>query len=309
MAELKKHLESTRVNQISHPNKILRTVSSNTTLEETIQILAEEDILSVPVYDPESSNYLGFVDVLDIVFAIIKIYSNATEDEAICWSPWADDLKTLSLRGVRFAVKPVKNVIDMSKADPYLPVSPNGTLFQLIEEIFCKGFHRAPIVEENIPIGLVTQSDILFDLSNNMHLLGPLAQQSLQSLNMGTKSVIQMSSEAQSIIAFHLMYQHKVSAVAIVGKQGELLANLSASDIRGISHDNFGCLLKPIFDFVRNRKEKVKAPVTCKLDSTLETVIMKLSIFRIHRLWIVDDADRPIGVLSLTDIMKLLASL
>ena len=44
-------------------------------------------------------------------------------------------------------------------------------------------------------------------------------------------------------------------------------------------------------------------PVTLRQDSTLEQAMAKAAIAKVHRLWVVDDKNRPVGCVSLTDII------
>jgi hypothetical protein len=46
------------------------------------------------------------------------------------------------------------------------------------------------------------------------------------------------------------MFFHNVSAVAITDENGRLVANFSASELRGLGHKNFDWLLLNISDFL-----------------------------------------------------------
>ena len=49
---------------------------------------------------------------------------------------------------------------------------------------------------------------------------------------------------------------------------------------------------------------KSRHPITTKLDATFEYVVLKMTASRIHRLWVVDDDNKLIGVISVGDIFK-----
>jgi CBS domain-containing protein len=52
---------------------------------------------------------------------------------------------------------------------------------------------------------------------------------------------------------------------------------------------------------------KTKFPVgTCTRNTSFNFVLLRILALRVHRLWVVDDKEHPIGVISLTDIMKTL---
>lgn len=48
--------------------------------------------------------------------------------------------------------------------------------------------------------------------------------------------------------------------------------------------------------------------ISVRQSTPLETIIAKLSATRVHRLYIVDEAHVPIGVVSLTDICRAVLS-
>ncbi|KAL6069768.1 hypothetical protein QOT17_007340 [Balamuthia mandrillaris] len=237
-------------------------------------------------------------------------------------SAWCNDLKELKVRGKGFGQTPIKVIINKSKVDPFLPVEERGTLSQVLEEVFCKGVHRAPVLSRSKAhtiSGIISQSDVLQFLANQVVSNEELVAQdrTVGELNLGTKYVITMSSSAQAIHAFYLMYFHKISAVAIVDKNEQLVANLSASDIRGLHTTNFEALLKPVMEFLllkhgggsrQLQPQKRPLPViTCTPYTLLSTVILQLAIYRLHRVWVVNEHRQPIGVISLTDIMRLFA--
>jgi CBS domain-containing protein len=59
---------------------------------------------------------------------------------------------------------------------------------------------------------------------------------------------------------------------------------------------------KPFTVALQNYKSR--HPITTRADMTFEYVVMKMTASRIHRLWIVDDENKVIGVISVGDIFK-----
>lgn len=86
------------------------------------------------------------------------------------------------------------------------------------------------------------------------------------------------------------MFFNKVSAVAITDEQGKLVANLSASELRGIGPDHLDWLLLPINDFLKKISEtvekKLSFPLTCHTDTKIEDAINMMGTYRVHRIWI-----------------------
>eukprot|EP01121_Diplochlamys_sp_Union-15-3_P006622 TRINITY_DN1711_c0_g1_i1.p1 TRINITY_DN1711_c0_g1~~TRINITY_DN1711_c0_g1_i1.p1 ORF type:complete len:335 (-),score=56.20 TRINITY_DN1711_c0_g1_i1:11-988(-) len=310
-------LEKTNLIQVlQQKGKRIIEVTSSTPLAKAIQILAENSILSVPVRDSEDGQYLGFLDVMDIVTYVLQTYSEDQDKETMQWSTWCKDIDTLEHRGVRLGLTPVQKLIDSSGCNRWCPVQSNATLAQVISEIFAQGIHRAPVVDENNVVhGLISQSDVIGLIFLNFvdredSFLGELGLKTVQELKLGSRETpVSMVVTAQAIQAFWLLYYNKVSAIAITDKEGKLVANLSASDIEGVGSNNkkFSTLLLPLQEFFSTHKIGTP-PITCTLNSTLKSVLVSVLKASVHRVWIVDN-DKPIGLISLTDLMKLFASL
>ena len=60
--------------------------------------------------------------------------------------------------------------------------------------------------------------------------------------------------DATALECFKLMRERNVSAVGIVDHAGELVANLSASDLRRLDRESFRLLALPVAEFISRRK-------------------------------------------------------
>jgi len=182
----------------------------------------------------------------------------------------------------------------------------------LVEGVFCKGIHRAPIFETGLDgreklVGLVSQSDIIRYLARHPSDWEKTGSLTLEDLKLGTTSPITMSHKSLAVHGFFSMYHHKVSAVAVT-MDGKLLANLSASDLRGLVYSGMETLLYAVPAFLWCNRPVARHPMTCKPKTRLATVITRLGLFNLHRLWITDESEAPQGIVSLTDLMKTIAT-
>lgn len=67
-------------------------------------------------------------------------------------------------------------------------------------------------------------------------------------------SVVTAPWDATALECFKLMRERNVSAVGIVDHAGELVANLSASDLRRLDRESFRLLALPVAEFISRRK-------------------------------------------------------
>ncbi|KAI8847498.1 hypothetical protein BC829DRAFT_444464 [Chytridium lagenaria] len=126
------------------------------------------------------------------------------------------------------------------------------------------------------------------------------------------QNVVTVPVTFTAIAAFRVMYMHRVTAVAVVEEHGGLVANLSASDLRGITADkeSLGALLLPVFEFLETRThrnpEQIKADQirVVKPSDTLSMAVGSMVKSKIHRVWVQNSNDRPIGVVTMTDAIS-----
>jgi len=220
---------------------------------------------------------------------------------------WCINAETLMRKGREIASKPVSSVMDSSEENPICTVSLSTPLPELLLG-FQRGLHRAIVIDDTQKLQrIVSQSDVIRFVSEYIEYYGPLGQTKLEDVGLGQHSVVTVNHKARAVNAFHILQENKVSAVAVVDDSGLLVANLSVSDLRGLDLDNLADLMLPIPEFLmKTRKQSLLPPIICRPHTTFETAVLKLASTRVHRLWNIDEAGRPIGVVSLTDVIRLL---
>jgi len=141
---------------------------------------------------------------------------------------------------------------------------------------------------------------------------------------LGFKSVVTVRDTDVTYKAFKLMIEKKVTGVAVVDANGKLIGNISVSDFKfaEFEHRFWDLLGSPVLKYLEQvtdkpesnirshlfswLKESGKPPivVSVKENDTLGTVIKFLTFYNIHRLFITDNNGKPIGVVSLYDVLK-----
>lgn len=126
-----------------------------------------------------------------------------------------------------------------------------------------------------------------------------------------------------------------LGAIPIISKSGFVMDNLSASDIRSINQANARHLLMTLHDFLPSLKSRPPSPSSRKsptpaaqgsptseksaaslrppfaasisVEATVRMTLEKITVLGISRLWVVDEYARPINVVSLSDIFRVLS--
>lgn len=104
-----------------------------------------------------------------------------------------------------------------------------------------------------------------------------------------------------------------LSAVGVVDGSGKLVACLSTRDVRVLvtSRRPLSILHGPVRSLIAMAASKTNdikhASIVAKPSDSLDLVIRRMATSRIHRVFVVNDAQKPVGVVSLTDILNKMA--
>jgi len=176
-----------------------------------------------------------------------------------------------------------------------------------LEKNFCQ--QEKP---EDMVVGLLTESDLVRFVAENFMWIKreKLFQQTLRELGLGNRKPITVDQNVQAYQAFLEIHKHGSEGAAMVDTNGKLIANVSASNIKGMTRRNFQLLSRPLVHFLsRDRKRGWwHLPVCTSLDTTFETVILQFVATKIHRMYIIDEEGKPIGEISLSDVIHQLAN-
>lgn len=275
----------------------LVTLSANDSVEKAMQILAQHGITSAPVYNLELNQYIGFIDVLDLaVFVSYMFYENFQKH------PHLYDPKELR---ARFSL-PVKDVINVSKKDPFWTVDSNESIGFLINNFLKVGIHRVPVEENGKVVGIVSQSDVVRFLQKHHSHTSYTTDKTIYELGLDKREVVSVKNDATLMEAFNTILANGVSGIAVVDfSTGALLNNLSASDLKGLTEQSFFRLEVQLHQLFANSPKK--PPVTCFSQDKLQDVLTQIEKTGVHRVFVVDKENKPMSVITLTDILRLFA--
>jgi len=156
---------------------------------------------------------------------------------------------------------------------------------------------------------MLSQMDIVRYLYKNIDYLQDYADKRIEEIGLVNplgNSVVSITTTNRTATAFYKMFYNQVNAVAVIDDVGRIVANLSASDLRGLTSDKLSYLKLPPLQFLEkmNIGRKPAHVVTCSSHELLSGVIAKAVTSNVHRVWVTNSAQNPIGVVTLTDILR-----
>jgi len=285
------------------PQRDITWVTSSCTIELAVEVLSEKNILSLPVLDDSRTRVVGVIDILDIASFIVAKFPEMKVINS-------EVLNNLEFDGKIFGKEPVSRIVGSNPFKFFVKIDdPLAILLDILGE----GTHRVPILDQDCSkvLNFVSQSDIVRYFAEHIYLLGDQSRRSLASVSTQTDSKISFVRGDLSVIAaLSFMTVNKLSAVAVVNEKGGLVANFSASDLRGVKISDFYLFVQPVTTFLLNWGPRSLHPITTFPEDSIESIISKLVATRKHRLWIVDQNTLGlIGVVTMTDMTRWLGRL
>jgi CBS domain-containing protein len=284
------------------------TVPLESSLKEAMNTLNENRIYSAPVYDKETSQYVGMVDMGDIVDFIAE---NFEETQTL-----GKGFEAILEQADKFVSAKVLDVIKASQRTTFVPISGEASMLQVSLLFKEHGVHRVNVFDKDEKlVNIITKSAVAEQLHKHHELLADIGQKTPIELNLGTSPVISIDISEPTIKAFQLLRSSRLYAVPVVNKQlsNAIVATISAKDVRDVCFDpsRLHLLYNPISKFLATSKSEaidIGTPsVTCKDSDPLKLIIDKLVVNKIHRVYVLEpNTNAPKKAISLTDILNCL---
>ncbi|KAF9581213.1 hypothetical protein BGW38_001860 [Lunasporangiospora selenospora] len=307
-----------------------------TTVEKVFETLLVNDILSVPVYRNFNNvkDYVAIIDAYDLLSSL--------EEQGFSFeSESPPDTEVLSMP-VAVLVGMTNSSSKLWTCQPTLPLNQLIEMFTkhrvhrvlVLDELpprpdigITDGDNSASDEDNDPPRRqpngrLVSQTDVIRFLLEHNHQLGPIldisadkaAGQALKYAReyLGATTADHLKSTPASISIHHqawsalqTMSTAHASCVAIVDADGGLVAEMSAADLRGINPKRIHDLTRPVLVYLKTSQGSLKRPLSCREKFSLGQILSGVVRNHSHRSWLVDDEDRPIGCITLSDILAM----
>jgi len=289
----KKFLQNTHVSSLAPDSIKVYSVTSDAPLIEAFQILVDNKILSLPVLDTRKGMYVAFIDILDILTNSIKDLRN----------PDPVNLEKLLKKNAIFEGLTVSNVIGASDRNPFFSFDQKAPLKVAIDTMVSKKLHRFAVVDgANKVVTVVTQSQIMKLIHKNLPIFKVASQKTIGELNLGIRKVEKVLDSQIVVDAFKTIIDKKVSGLAVVDAQGNLIGDVTATDLQRIKSDSLHKFWLSVNEYLDISHSA--GPACVVSTTTVEDLVKKIIESKLHRVYIVNDKKEPIGVISLIDLIE-----
>ncbi|XP_074381780.1 SNF1-related protein kinase regulatory subunit gamma-1-like isoform X2 [Apium graveolens] len=329
--------ESIPVSSFPHsPNTQVIEINSDTSVAEAVKLMAQHNILSVPVVDvdaPENATwidrYLGIIEFAGIVVWILHQSEKKDGSAHTDFIPESEPAMSSAIaRAASGMSSPRYNGVN-----PFDEASISGGFFvALTNSEFYKNAKLSKYRMKSVPVvdlgvgkieNIITQSAVIHMLEEcaGLQWFESWGTKKLSELGlplMKPNRVVKVCEDEPVLQAFKLMRQKGVGAVPVVESGGgKAIGNISVRDIQflllapAIYKNHRSITAKSFLSAVRSYHEEhqksspiLSDVVTCTRDDMLKEVIMKLDSMKIHRIYVANGDGKLDGVITVRDIIS-----
>ena len=299
-------LSSEVIGNLTIDKKSIITAYHDMTIRDCVILLSQNKILSVPILDRYSNECLGMIDMYDCV----QFCVNETDDlkglgEKDISSTFIYSLSSSTLADVLMKVPIEHSVVP---GEGFVPLRSTDPIFKAAA-LFAKGIHRAPLITaDDKIIHVVSQSTLIKFIHSHINkgFLSDFSCMTLGQLKLGLNGVVGLTCDASVLSAIRAIRDNHVTAVALLDESGSVCGNFSASDLRGIYEENFPSLLQSCTEYLKKHSPNSLQVVVAESSMTVAQLLSLFVTKRIHRVWVIDSNGKPQGVVSLTDIIRVM---
>jgi CBS-domain-containing membrane protein len=288
------------------------SLDSKCKLYDGFLALIQGNVLSAPVWDSVSSQYIGYLDIRDLVSFVVFVY----DEQKVQDNSRLEDLIKHGVGQYKVITTDGVTVSYLARRHKFITVKESDTLESVCRVLSDQSVHRVPVLDEYGKIvNIISQSSIIQVLSKKCTKVGdididlPLEQHP----EIGTRSVLTVPKKESVINTFRLLEKKNLSGIALVDETGRLVGSTTGKDLGlFLKNPSLAALNLPIFEHlqkIRSELLDIKTPCIAVFEKDkLSRAVTLLAATKVHRVFVVNDEEHyaPVRVISLTDILRYL---
>ncbi|XP_039950307.1 5'-AMP-activated protein kinase subunit gamma-2 isoform X5 [Bactrocera tryoni] len=262
-------------------------------VKKAFYALVYNGVRAAPLWDSQKQQFVGMLTITDFI-KILQMYYKSPNASM-------EQLEEHKLDTWR-------NVLH-NQVMPLVSISPDASLYDAIKILIHNRIHRLPVIDPatgNV-LYILTHKRILRFLFLYINELPKPSymQKTLRDLRIGTYDNIETADENTSIImALKKFVERRVSALPLVDSEGRLVDIYAKFDVINLAAEKtYNDLDVSLRKANEHRNEWFEGVHNCRLDETLYTIMERIVRAEVHRLVVVDENQKVIGIISLSDIL------
>ncbi|KAM9436884.1 5'-AMP-activated protein kinase subunit gamma-2a isoform 2-T2 [Clarias gariepinus] len=282
---------------------IVPTSSKLVVFDTTLQVkkaffaLVANGVRAAPLWETKKQSFVGMLTITDFINILHRYYKSPMVQ---IYELEEHKIETWRELYLQETFKPLVNI------------SPDASIFDAVYSLIKNKIHRLPVIDpvSGNALYILTHKRILKFLQLFVCEMPKPAfmKKTLEELGIGTYSNIAFIHPNTPIIkALSIFVERRVSALPVVDESGKVVDIYSKFDVINLAAEKtYNNLDISVTQALMHRSQYFEGVMKCNRLETLETIVDRIVKAEVHRLVVVDEAGRIVGIVSLSDILQAL---
>ncbi|XP_063730091.1 5'-AMP-activated protein kinase subunit gamma-2-like [Eleginops maclovinus] len=282
---------------------IIPTSSKLVVFDTTLQVkkaffaLVANGVRAAPLWESKKQSFVGMLTITDFINILTRYYK----------SPMVQIYELEEHK-----IETWRELYLQETFKPLVHISPESSIFEAVFSLIQNKIHRLPVIDpvSGNALYILTHKRILkfLQLFVCEMPMPAFMQRSLEDLGVGTYSNIAfIHPDTPLITALCVFTRRRVSALPVVDHRGRVVDIYSKFDVINLAAEKtYNNLDVTVTQALRHRSQYFEGVMKCNKRETLETIVDRIVKAEVHRLVVVDEESRIVGIVSLSDILQAL---
>ncbi|KAM4543524.1 5'-AMP-activated protein kinase subunit gamma-2-like isoform 3-T3 [Fundulus diaphanus] len=282
---------------------IIPTSSKLVVFDTTLQVkkaffaLVANGVRAAPLWESKKQSFVGMLTITDFINILTRYYK----------SPMVQIYELEEHK-----IETWRELYLQETFKPLVHISPDASVFEAVHSLIKNKIHRLPVIDpiSGNALYILTHKRILkfLQLFVCEMPMPAFMKQTLEDLGVGTYSnIAYIHPDTALITALSVFTHRRVSALPVVDHSGKVVDIYSKFDVINLAAEKtYNNLDMTVTQALRHRSQYFEGVMKCNKLETLETIVDRIVKAEVHRLVVVDDRSRIVGIVSLSDILQAL---
>ncbi|XP_050923449.1 5'-AMP-activated protein kinase subunit gamma-2 isoform X4 [Lates calcarifer] len=282
---------------------IIPTSSKLVVFDTTLQVkkaffaLVANGVRAAPLWESKKQSFVGMLTITDFINILTRYYK----------SPMVQIYELEEHK-----IETWRELYLQETFKPLVHISPDASIFEAVYSLIKNKIHRLPVIDpvSGNALYILTHKRILkfLQLFVCEMPMPAFMKQTLEELGVGTyANIAYIHPDTPLITALSVFTHRRVSALPVVDHHGKVVDIYSKFDVINLAAEKtYNNLDVTVTQALRHRSQYFEGVMKCNKLETLETIVDRIVKAEVHRLVVVDEESRIIGIVSLSDILQAL---
>jgi len=281
-------------------------------IQKAFNALRFNGLRAAPLWNSAKQQFVGMLTITDFIVLLITRFEQAQILQSASGEPQRDCREPSPiLRDMNNeTIEEWCQQLEKDKR-PFIGLDTDESLFVALDRLLRHKVHRLPLMDRSTgdPMYILTHKRLLRYLFLYVYDLPtpPFMHLTLEQAKIGTFTNLSTATKDTKLLdALKLFTERRISALPIVDENGTLTNLYSKFDVIHIAANQTADPDMTMQEAMDKRPNIFGGVVSCLLSESIATISERIARHEVHRLVVVDDAFKVIGIVSLSDLLSYL---